>query len=136
MTAVPYDVPPALPTTPDQAVKTSDLSLDLEHIVFAQTSGQQATSRVSVQLTMAGGGNVSSAIFTLKDPATGAVIARSNVQGSSFSFYVADRPYLLQVEAPGCRIEQISLKPGGQSTLTVRLDRSSVPGVFQRIVGK
>jgi len=137
MTLVPYNLEQGLPRTPEQATTLSErLDLDLGNVVFAQTSGNQAQSKVSVELLMENGGQPSSAIYTLKDPSNGAVIARSHAQGSSFSFYVPNRTYLLQIEVPNCRIEQRQLSVNGPQSLTVRLVNSAVPASIQRLWGK
>jgi hypothetical protein len=132
MTVVPYNVPPELPRNQDQA-NTLSQQLDLGNVVFAQTRGNDAQSKVNVQLVMPNGGQPSSAIYTLKDASNGAVIARSNVQGSAFDFYVPNRTYLLQVEVANCRIEQRQLSVNGPQSLTIHLVNSSVPAAIQRL---
>jgi len=137
MTLVPYKVPLSIPTTPEQAQPPVQSSF-LDHVfvpaVYAQAPAvAQAKFRIDVRLTTSNGKKVPSAIYTLIDPATGATIARSNVQGSEFSFYVTGRDYLLRVEAPNYSIAQRSLNVKSSQTLTIPLSATWMPLAIQRV---
>jgi len=137
MTLVPYKVPLSIPTTPEQAqppVQSSVIDNLLVPVVYAQTpAGAQAKFRIDVRLSTSNGKKVASAIYTLVDPTTGATIARSNVQGNEFSFYVTGRDYLLRVEAPNYSIAQRPLNVKSSQTITIPLTATWMPLAIQRV---
>jgi hypothetical protein len=135
MTLVPYKVPPSIPTSPDEATSgSSRIDEVIVPAVFAQTREEPAQKyRIDVHLTTPGGKKVSSAIYTLIDPATKGVIARSNIHGNDFSFYVTGQNYVLRVEMPGYRITERQLSVHSPQSLTIALSPTSIPLSLQRV---
>lgn len=137
MTLVPYKVPLSIPTTPEQPqppAQSSFLDDFFVPAVYAQSPVvPQAKFRVDVRLTTSDGKRVPSAIYTLIDATTGATIARSNVQGNEFAFYVTGRDYLLRVEAPNYSIAQRPLKVKSSQSLIIPLTVTWMPLAIQRV---
>lgn len=135
MTLVPYKVPLSIPTSPEQPpVQSSLLENYFVPAVFAQTPAVPGSKfKIEVRLTTSDGKKVPSAIYTLIDPTTGATIARSNVQGNDFSFYVVGRNYNLRVEAPGYSIAERQLSVKSSQSLTISLTPTWMPLAIQRV---
>ena len=143
MTSVPYDAKPGLNTgsvqrpAPSEEKAATDVGwwnrLMIPSQVFAQGAApSNHGSPVTVQLETADQKPVSMAIFSLVDPGTGQVVARSRVQGGKFTFYVSNPQYLLRVQVDGYAIAERGLNPP-PSSLTISLTSSSVPLAIQRL---
>jgi hypothetical protein len=137
MTFVPYKAPPAIPTSPEQAPIKNEASGLWETVVFAQTPpSPEPRFRIDLHLLMPDGSKVASAVYTLRDPASRAIIARTNGQGSDFTFYVTSRSYVLQVQAPNCSLAEKQLSIHSPQSVTITLSPSSIPIWVQRILVK
>jgi hypothetical protein len=143
MTSVPYDAKPGLSTGsvlhPASGAEKAAANLGwwdglmIPAQVFAQSGAPAAHgSPVTVQVETADQKPIGIAIFSLVDPSSGQVVARSRVQGNKFTFYVTNPQYLLRVQVDGYAIAERSLNPPPPS-LTVSLTPSSVPLAIQRL---
>jgi len=143
MTAVPYNMPPSLNSQPIPAASGAVLrpnwwdKLMIPGPALAQNAQPaNQTYSIHVHLDTTDKKPVESAIFTLIDPSSGQLVARSKVQGADFTFAVANRPYLLRVQVSGYAIAESSLNPAAQPSLTISLSPSSIPLSIQRIFRK
>jgi hypothetical protein len=143
MTTVPYDAKPGLSTgaavapvpAAEKAANNSGWwdRLMVPSRVFAQVlESSSHGSPVTVQLETANRKPVGAAVFSLVDPSTGQVMARSRVQGSKLTFYVSNPQYVLRVQVDGYAIAEHSLNPPPPS-LTITLAPSGVPLAIQRL---
>ncbi len=142
MTAVPYNAPPSLNTSPtakgaEAPVHAGWLDrLMIPGQVYAQTAvPNNASYPVDVHLQASNGKPVTSAIFTLLDSNAGEVLARSAVQTANYTFYVPNRPCKLRVQVDGYAIVERPLSPASR-TLTIQLAPSGVPLAVQRLFQK
>lgn len=143
MTTVPYDAKPGLntgavvPPSPTAEKAANNLGwwdrLMIPSQVFAQDAAPSSHgSPVTVQLETGDQKPVGIAIFSLVDPSTGQVVARSRVQAGKFTFYVTNPQYLLRVQVDGYAIAERSLNPPPPS-LTIPLTPSGIPLAIQRL---
>ena len=142
MTAVPYNAPPSLSTSPTAKGVETPVHLGWwDHLmipgqVYAQSSAPNNTSYpVDVRLQTDDGKTVSRATFTLVDSNSGEVLARSRVQSANFTFYAPNRPVKLQVQVDGYSIAERALSPASKQ-LTMQLTPTGVPTVVQRLFRK
>jgi len=142
MTAVPYNPPPSLSTSPTAKGVESPVHLGwwdrlmIPGEVYAQAAPTTNTSYpVDVHLQTDDGKAVSSATFTLIDAASGQVLGRSRVQSGNFTFYAPNRPCTLRVGVEGYGIAERQLNPTVR-TLTISLTSSNVPLPLQRMFRK
>jgi len=139
MTAVPYNAPPSLSTSPTAKGAETPVHLGWwDHLmipgqVYAQSSAPNNTSyAVDVRLQPDNGKAVTSATFTLIDSNSGQVLARSTVQSANFTFYAPNRPCKLQVQVVGYSIAERPLSPDSRQ-LNIQLTSSGVPMAVQRL---
>lgn len=142
MTAVPYNAPPSLSTTPTAKGTATPATLGwwdrvmIPPQVYAQTAAANNSSYpVDVHLQTDNGKAVSSVTFSVVEAGSGQVLGRSKVQSSDFTFYAPNRPCTLRVQADGYAIAERPLSPASR-TMTVQLTTSGVPLAFQRIFHK
>ncbi|HMK29182.1 MAG TPA: hypothetical protein VK473_05800 [Terriglobales bacterium] len=140
MAMVPFKAPPNLDTSPTQPPTLSPAPVGwLEQhlalpVVYAQAPARALPQfKVDVHLSTQDRKPVSDAVYTLLDPATGEVIARSRTQGSDYTFYVTSRDYLLRVEVTGYTIAERRLSPRSPQSLTITLSPTKVPLALQRV---
>ncbi len=139
MTAVPYNAPPSLSTSPTAKGTAEPVSsgwwdrLMIPGQVYAQTAPPHNRSYpVDVHLQTANGKAVSSATYTLIDANSGEVLGRSTVQSSSFTFYAPGRPARLRVQVDGYAIVERPLSSATRA-MDIQLTVSGVPVAFQRL---
>lgn len=139
MTAVPYNAPPSLSTTPTAKGAAAPItlggwdSLMIPGQVYAQnTSPNNASYSVAVHLQTDNGKAVSAAIYTVTDAGSGEVLGRSRVLSGDFTFYAPGRPCTLRVQVDGYAIVERPLSSASK-TMTIQLTASGVPLAFQRI---
>jgi hypothetical protein len=144
MTLVPYKTPDSLTSHPKEPAAEGHLREGQTNLawwndmftpgtVFAQTPQQPATAfLVTVHLAPDDKKEISAAIFSLVDPKTGQVVARSKVAGSDFNFYVS-RPYVLNTEVPGYAIAKTGLDGTHAQQVTVLLHPSHTPLALQHL---
>jgi hypothetical protein len=139
MTAVPYNAPPSLSTTPSAKSAAAPVSfrwwdrLMIPGQVYAQSASANSKSySVDVHLQTDNGRTVSSATFTLIDANSGEVLGRSTVQSGDFTFYVPNRPCTLRVQVDGYTIVDRPLNSSLRG-MTIQLTASRVPPALQRI---
>lgn len=142
MTAVPYNAPPSLSTSPSaKGIETPvhlgwmDRLITPAQVYAQSTAPSNPSYPVDVHLQTGNGKPVSSATFTLLDADTGEVLGRSRVQSGNFTFYAPSRPCTLRVQVDGYAIAQRQLNPAS-STLTIQLTSSSIPLSVQRMFRK
>lgn len=142
MTAVPYNPPPSLNTTPvanhaEAAVPAGwwDRLMIPPQVLAQSRSSNDATYPVDVHLRTDDRKAVNSATFTLIDANSGEIVGRSRVQTGDFTFYAQNRPSTLRVQVDGYAIAEKPLNPSVR-TLTIQLTSSNVPLALQRIFRK
>ena len=137
MTATPYEAPPNIPRAADEPQPTvSVLHIDslLVPVVLAAGPSQETQFRLDIHLVAQDGKKISGAIYSLTDPTTGAVLARSRIAGSDASFYLAKRDYALRVEVTNYKIATVPVQLQHAQSLTVPLQPSWMPLAFQRVI--
>jgi hypothetical protein len=138
MTVVPYNAKPSIPTSPESVGPLTEGEAgwwDRQMIaprVLAQAPQAGATQPVTVHLESTDKKALGAVVYSLVDPGSGEVIARSRVLGNDFSFYAANRPYLLRVQVEGYAIAEKPFSPG-QRSLSISLMPSGVPLAVQRL---
>jgi hypothetical protein len=139
MTVVPYKTPDSIGAHPIQPPSQGQMengwweNLFTPGHVFAQGKQPPQTKYpVTVHLSTGDNQQVPAALFSLFDPSTGQVVARSKVAGGDFNFYVS-KPYWLRVEVPGYAIAQSKLDGTRPQSLNVSLRPTSIPLSIQRI---
>ncbi|HKV77352.1 MAG TPA: hypothetical protein VJP02_04395 [Candidatus Sulfotelmatobacter sp.] len=139
MTAVPYNAPPSLSTTPTAKSVAEPVSsrwwdrLMIPGQVYAQsTSANNKSYSVEIHLQTDNGKAVSSATFTVIDANSGEVLGRSTVQSSDFTFYAPNRPCTLRVQVDGYAIVDRPLSSAARA-MTIQLTASRVPSALQRV---
>ena len=142
MTAVPYNAPPSLSTTPtarNLEIPISSSWWDRVMIpgqVFAQSAlAEKASYAVDVHLQTDDGKAVNRATFTVLDANSGEVFGRSTVQSGNYTFYAPGRPCKLRVQVDGYAIVERPLNPETKA-MTIRLTNSGVPLTIQRLFRK
>lgn len=139
MTAVPYNAPPSLSTSPSAKSVAAPATLGwwdrmmIPAQVYAQSAAAtSSTYPVEIHLQTDDVKAVSTAIFTLIDASSGRLIARSKVVSGNFTFYAPNRPCTLRVQVDGYSIVERSLSPALRA-MTIQLKASGIPVAFQRI---
>lgn len=142
MTAVPYNAPPSLSTTPTAKSTAAPVSfrwwnrLMIPGQVYAQSAPANNKSySVDVHLQTDNGKAVNSATFTVIDANSGEVLGRSKVQSGDFTFYAPNRPCTLRVQVDGYAIVERPLSSASRA-MTIPLAASGVPVAIQRIFRK
>ena len=142
MTAVPYNAPPSLSTTPTAKDVAAPVSLGwwdrlmIPGQVYAQAAPANNKSYpVEIHVQTDNGKAVSGATFTLIDANSGQVLGRSTVQSADYTFYAPNRPCTLRVQVDGYAIVERSLSPASRA-MTVQLAASRVPTSLQRVFRK
>jgi hypothetical protein len=139
MTAVPYNAPPSLSTTPMAKSALAPVSLGwwdqliIPGQVYAQgTPGNNASYPVDVHLQTDNGKAVSMAVYTVIDAKSGEILGRSRVQSANFTFYAPNCSCTLRVQVEGYVIVERPLSPALRA-MTIQLTASGIPLSLQRI---
>lgn len=144
MTLVPYKTPDSITSHPKEPATEGQAGGGQTNLgwwdnvftpgtVLAQTTQRPATTfLVRVHLVADDKREISGAVFSLVDPKTGQVLARSKVAGSDFNFYIS-RPYVLSAEVPGYAIAKTGLDGTHVQQVTVPLHPSHAPLAWQRL---
>ena len=139
MTAVPYNAPPSLSTSPTAKTTAAPTTLGwwdqmmIPGEVHAQNlAPNNGSYPVDVHLQTNNGRVVKSAVYTLVDANSGAVIGRSTVPSANFTFYAPSRPCTLRVQVDGYAIAERPLSSTSRA-VTIQLNSSAVPVAIQRI---
>lgn len=142
MATVPYKVPPSINTNPDKMATSAPPQTGFilgPSVAFAQArTAAVAPVALRVNLTTEDGQPISRAILTLRDAESDAIVARSNLAGSSFDLYPAPGRYALTVAVPGYAItrREIDLRPGHPLRLDIPLAADATPLQIQRLFRK
>jgi hypothetical protein len=141
MALVPYKIPPSISVSPNQSPSGTlqdDSWLEryvMPGVVFAQSTQPSQSRSIHVHLFSSDRKPITTAVYTLVDPESLRVIARSKIQGPDFSFSVSRSDYLIRVEVPGYNITERSLN-GVEQDLAIPLVESRVPLFVQRAISR
>lgn len=139
MTAVPYNAPPSLSTSPSAKSAAAPATLGwwdgimIPAQVHAQNpSATSASFPVTVHLETNNGKAISVAVFSMVDANSGEILGRSKVLSGNFTFYAPNRPCNLRVHVDGYGIVERPLSAASRE-MTIQLTASGVPVVLQRL---